>query len=83
MDDKTPLPEPVEVIENGQPATLRTIGKKWSYLQAMKFGANTQPFYVMLDNDGKPLAGSRSYDEDIQEYIKFLQTGLDNYRKAQ
>ena len=80
VDDKTPLPEPVEVIENGQPATLRTIGKKWSYLQAMKFGANTQPFYVMLDNDGKPLAGSRSYDEDIQEYIKFLQTGLDRYR---
>ena len=81
VDDKTPLPEPVEVIENGQPTTLRTIGKKWSYLQSMKFGANTQPFYVMLDNDGKPLAGSRSYDEDINDYIKFLQTGLDNYRK--
>lgn len=82
VDDKTPLSSPVEVEENGQLTTLRTIGKKWSYLQAMKFGANTQPFYVMLDNEGKPLNGSRSYDEDIQEYIKFLQEGLDNYRKA-
>ena len=70
VDDKTALPEPLEVTENGQTNVLRTVGDKWSYLQRVKFGANAQPFYVLLDNDGKPLAGSRAYDEDIQAYIK-------------
>ena len=81
VDDKTPLEEPVQVIENGQQRTLRTAGDKWSYLQRTKVGANTQPVYVLLDNDGMPLNGSRSYDEDISEYVKFLRTGLDNYSK--
>ena len=79
--DKTPLAEPVVVNENGQQRTLRTVGDKWSYLQRVKFGANTQPFYVLIDNDGNPLNGSRSYDEDIQKYLDFLQKGLDNYKK--
>lgn len=81
VDDKTPLPEPIQVVENGQQRTLRTVGDKWSYLQRTKVGANTQPFYVLLDNNGKPLNGSRSYDENLQEYIDFLQKGLDNYSK--
>ena len=81
VDDKTPLAEPVIVNENGQQRTLRTVGDKWSYLQRVKFGANTQPFYVLIDNDGNPLNGSRSYDEDIQKYLDFLQKGLDNYKK--
>jgi thiol:disulfide interchange protein DsbD len=81
VDDKTPLPEPLEVTENGQTRTLRTIGDKWSYLQRTKFGANAQPFYVLLDNSGKPLNGSRSYNEDIQEYVQYLNTGLSNYKK--
>ena len=81
VDDKTPLSEPVVVNENGQQRTLRTVGDKWSYLQRVKFGANTQPFYVLIDNDGNPLNGSRSYDEDIQKYLDFLQKGLDNYKK--
>ena len=80
VDDKTPLAEPLEVTdEQGNTKTLRTVGAKWSYLQSHKFGANAQPFYVMLDNDGKPLAGSRAYDEDIDEYLQFLNTGLKNY----
>lgn len=82
VDDKTPLAEPIEVEENGQVRTLRTIGDKWSYLQRMKFGANAQPFYVILDNDGNPLAGSRSYNEDIQEYISFLRGGISNYNDS-
>jgi thiol:disulfide interchange protein DsbD len=82
VDDKTALPEPVEVTENGQTRTLRTVGDKWSYLQRVKFGANAQPFYVLLDNDGMPLNSSRSYNEDIQEYIQFLNTGMSNYNKA-
>ena len=81
VDDKTPLAEPVVVNENGQQRTLRTVGDKWSYLQRVKFAANTQPFYVLIDNDGNPLNGSRSYDEDIQKYLDFLQKGLDNYKK--
>ena len=76
VDDKTPLAEPVEVEENGQKRTLRTVGDKWSYLQRVKFGANAQPFYVLLNEEGHPLAGSRSYDEDIQGYIEFLNKGL-------
>ncbi len=82
VDDKTALPEPVEVTENGQTRTLRTVGDKWSYLQRVKFGANAQPFYVLLDNDGMPLNSSRSYNEDIQEYIQFLNTGLSNYNNV-
>lgn len=81
VDDKTPLKEPVTVTENGQQRTLRTVGDKWSYLERTKVGANTQPVYVLLDNDGKPLNGLRSYDEDIQEYVDFLSKGLENYRK--
>lgn len=81
VDDKTPLPAPMEVSENGQRRTLRTVGDKWSYLQRHKFGANTQPFYVLVDAEGKPLEGSRSYDEDINAYVQYLQTGLDNYNK--
>ena len=76
VDDKTPLDAPIEVVENGQNRTLRTVGDKWSYLQRVKFGANAQPFYVILNEEGHPLAGSRSYDEDIQAYIEFLNKGL-------
>ncbi len=76
VDDKTPLASPIEVEENGQKRTLRTVGDKWSYLQRVKFGANAQPFYVLLNEEGHPLAGSRSYDEDIQGYIEFLQKGI-------
>ncbi len=81
VDDKKPLPEPIEVTENGQKRTLRTIGDKWSYLQRSKFGANAQPFYVAIDNAGKPLARSYSYDEDIAHYMDFLNQGLDNFKK--
>jgi thiol:disulfide interchange protein DsbD len=79
VDDKTPLPEPIEVVENNQPRKLRTVGDKWSYLQRTKFGSNTQPFYVLLDNEEKPLATPRSYDEDVEAYITFLKEGLKNY----
>ena len=83
VDDKTPLPEPFEVKdEEGQTKVLRTVGAKWSYLQSHKFGANAQPFYVILDpQTGKPLCGSRAYDEDIDQYLEFLDSGLANYKK--
>ena len=81
VDNKTRLPEPVKVMENGTERTLRTVGDKWSYLQRVKFGANAQPFYVLIDNEGKPLNKSYSYDEDIDKYVDFLQAGLNNYNK--
>lgn len=80
VDDKTPLPEQMTVKDtDGSERTLRTVGDKWSYLQRHKFGSNTQPMYILLDNEGMPLTGSRSYDEDINAYMDFLKTGLDTY----
>ena len=81
VDDKTPLPEQIKITENGQERTLRTVGDKWSYLQRSKFGANAQPFYVALDNEGHVLGGSYSYDENISKYMDFLNQGIENFRK--
>ncbi|NCC09953.1 MAG: thiol:disulfide interchange protein [Bacteroidia bacterium] len=83
VDNKTPLPEPIKITENGTERTLRTVGDKWSYLQRYKFGANAQPFYVLIDNNGEPLNKSYAYDEDIDKYIDFLQKGLENYKKRE
>ena len=82
VDDKTPLKEPMEIIdEQGLKKTLRTVGAKWSYLQSHKFGANAQPFYVALDPaTGKPLTGSRGFNEDVAAYMDFLNQGLMNYQ---
>ena len=83
VDDKTPLAAPYEVTDHqGTTKTLRTVGAKWSYLQSHKFGANAQPFYVIVDPaTAKPLTGSRAYNEDIPAYIDFLQKGKERYRK--
>ena len=71
VDDKTPLNEPLKVTENGTERTLRTVGDKWSYLQRVKFGANAQPFYVLLDNDGNPLNKSYAYNEILLLILSF------------
>ncbi len=81
VDDKTRLPEPIIVQENGKTTTLRTVGDRWSYLQRSKFGAQTQPFYVLLNQKGMPLGRSYSYDEDVDKYVDFLQKGLEQFRK--
>ena len=83
VDDKQPLDSPVEIVENGKKRTLRTIGDKWSYLQRSKFGANAQPFYVILDNGGMPMTGPYSYDENISHYTDFMNKGMENYKKKQ
>lgn len=81
VDDKTPLKQSVEVkMPDGTSRTLRTVGDKWSYLQQTKFGYLAQPFYVPLDNAGKPLNGSFSFKEDVPAYLEFLDKGLENYR---
>lgn len=80
VDDKSKLPEPIEIVENGKTRVLRTVGDKWSYLQRSKFGANAQPFYVLLDGDGKPLSPSYAFDEDVSKYIQFLNKGLSEFQ---
>ncbi len=81
VDERRDLPQPVTVEENGRKITLETVGEKWSYLQRNKFGANTQPFYVILDNQGQPLNHAYSYDENVAKFVDWLQTGVDNYLK--
>jgi thiol:disulfide interchange protein DsbD len=80
VDDKTKLPEPIVKEEYGKTVKLRTIGDKWSYLQRHKFGANAQPYYVLLDNTGHPIAPWRAYDKNIETYIQFLQDGIKHYK---
>jgi len=81
VDEKTPLSEPQVVMENGEETKLRTIGQKWSYLQRVKFGANAQPFYVLLDNEGHPLNTSYSHNEDIPAFVKWLEDGESRYKQ--
>jgi thiol:disulfide interchange protein DsbD len=81
VDDKTPLAEPIHVMENGKEVVLRSVGDKWSYLQRSKFRANAQPFFLLLDGEGHPLTTSRSYDEDVEAYINFLEEGLGEYAR--
>ena len=84
VDDKTRLPQPLEVTEtNGDRRTLKTVGERWSYFQRTKFGSNAQPFYVMLDNTGHPLAASYGFDEDVDKYITWLRGGLKTYKDRQ
>lgn len=83
VDDKTKLPEPIVINENGKTRKLKTIGDKWSYLQRSKFGANAQPFYILLDHEGQPLGPSYAFDEDVAKYIQFLQNGVKEYKKKQ
>ncbi len=81
VDEKTKLPQPIEVQEQGRTTTLRTVGDKWSYLERTKFGFAAQPFYVPVDNAGNPLNHSFAYKEDVDAYVRFLREGLERYRK--
>ena len=81
VDDKTRLPEVIMVNENGTERPLRTIGDRWSYLQRYKFGANSQPYYIILDEKGMPMSKSHSYDEDVDKFVNFLEEGKKNFRK--
>ncbi len=83
VDDKTKLPQPFEIQENGKTRKLKTIGDKWSYLQRSKFGSNAQPFYILLNDEGQPLGPSYAFNEDVSKYIQFLQNGLKEFKKEQ
>lgn len=79
VDDKTKLAEPIMVNDAGKEYKLRTVGNKWSYLQSSKFGATAQPFYVLLDADGNVLEKGYSYDDDVQKFQAWLQSGLSRF----
>lgn len=81
VDDKTKLPHPITIEEHGKTRKLKTIGDKWSYLQRSKFGANAQPFYILLNDEGKPLGPSYAFNENVSEYIQFLQNGLKQFKE--
>lgn len=81
VDDKAYLSEPINVKENGRTTVLETVGDKWSYLQRMKFSANSQPYYVILDNDGQPLESPYYYDENVTAFVEWLENGIENYQK--
>ena len=83
VDDKTKLPQPIEIQENGKTRKLKTIGDKWSYLQRSKCGSNAQPFYILLNDEGQPLGPSYAFNEDVSKYIQFLQNGLKEFKKEQ
>lgn len=81
VDDRTPLAKPMKVVEQGIEKVFTTVGEKNSYIQRHKFGANAQPFYVALDAEGKPLNKSYAFDENPANFVEFLKTALDNYKK--
>lgn len=81
VDDKAPLAKPMTVTEEGRTITLETVGEKWAYLQRYKFGINSQPYYVLLDNEGKPLNAPRVYDENVGAFVDWLNEGVEKYRQ--
>ena len=83
VDDKAELPTPIEVEENGKKLTLETVGEKWSYLQRVKFAANSQPYYMVLDNEGNAMTPPAYYDENVTKFVDWLNGGMKNYSNAQ
>ncbi|KKB52449.1 hypothetical protein HMPREF1212_00601 [Parabacteroides sp. HGS0025] len=81
VDDKTKLLHPIEIEEHGKVRKLKTIGDKWSYLQRSKFGANAQPFYILLNDEGQPLGPSYAFNEDVSKYVQFLENGLKTFKE--
>ncbi len=83
VDDKAPIATPYEVTENGRRVLIETVGERWSYLQRHKFGTNQQPFYVILDNAGRPLVHAMAYDENIDSFVAWLNAGVAAYKNAE
>ena len=81
VDDKTPLAKPYTVEINGRKRTISTIGDHNSYIQSHKFGASAQPFYVTLDTEGNPINGSYAFNENPAEFVEYLRTGINNFKK--
>ncbi len=81
VDDKRPLPEGEEVISEISGKKLRYIGQKWSEFQILRYEANAQPFYVLMDHNEENLIEPVGYTPDIDEYYAWLQKGVDAFKK--
>jgi len=80
VDDKTELPkEDWYTSSNGR--LIKTIGKKFANLQISKYNINAQPYYVIIDANGKQLTKkNKAYDKDIHAFIQFLEEGMKNFQ---
>ncbi len=81
VDDKQKLAVPYTVEEYGGTTDIETVGDKWSYLQRHKFGINSQPYYVLLDNAGQPLAPARAFDENVDAFVEWLNSGNEAFKQ--
>ena len=82
VDDKTLMPEEDWSVSTKNGKVKKTIGSKNIDFQETRFGANAQPYYVLLDNDGDMLMIPRSYSKDKAAFLTFLKKGLDNYKNG-
>lgn len=85
VDDKRSLPDAAQTtkILGDKTYNIKTIGSKWSYLQASKFNINSQPYYVLLDTSGNTLSISEGYSPNINSYNQFLDEGLVKFRQVE
>ena len=83
VDDKNQLPLDQQTVKKmgDRDFKIKTIGNKWSFLQADKFKTNTQPQYILLDHNERLLSEPTNYDPDIENYIKWLDAGKSEFLK--
>lgn len=82
VDDKRKLPEEDQYTSTINGKKVTTIGKKWSEFQIVKYKANAQPYYVLLDHDGQNLNEYSAYNPDIEEYLAWLKEGIGNFNPS-
>lgn len=81
VDDKTNLPEAERKISETTGKKIKTVGNKWSDMQTKRYLTNSQPYYVLLDANEQLLAQPEAYNPDIENYISFLNKGVEEYKK--
>jgi len=82
VDDRTDLKPEEQYVSSFSGKKIRRVGQKWSDLQQSRFGVNAQPYYVIIDSDGEQLAPAEAYNEDISNYVRFLENGLEAYKQS-
>lgn len=81
-DKKIELPESEWYTSTYDGKVKKNLGAKNFDFQKSKFNANAQPFYVLMGHDGQVLANPRAYDLDVDAFVKFLETGIKNYKEG-
>lgn len=82
VDDKRKLPEPLTLKKGDKETVVKTYGEKWSFLEEYKFGANSMPFYVIVDKEGNALSKPYGFSEDADAFAQFLQEGVKKHKEA-